>query len=82
MPTIEHTKARNSFHARHVTQRYYDGEEYFMQIDSHMRFEPHWDTRAIKMLHNCDSGKKSVITVFPRGYNLIDPNDLTKYTVD
>ena len=54
-----------------------------MQIDSHVRFEPNWDTRVIKMLHNCDAGKNSVISVFPRGYTLLNPEDPnSKYTVD
>ena len=29
--------------ARHKIQKAYDGEEFFLQIDSHMQFEDGWD---------------------------------------
>ena len=38
MTVIEHDKAKNAFYARHVNQQYYEGETFFFQIDSHMRF--------------------------------------------
>ena len=36
--------------ARNLTQQVYEGEEYTMQIDSHMRFAPNWDDEMIKMV--------------------------------
>jgi hypothetical protein len=36
--------------ARNQVQQLYDGEEYTMQIDSHMRFEKNWDDEFIKMV--------------------------------
>lgn len=36
--------------ARNLVQQLYDGEEYTLQIDSHMRFEKHWDVTLIKMI--------------------------------
>ena len=36
--------------ARNLVQQLYDGEEYTMQIDSHMRFEKDWDDILIKMI--------------------------------
>ena len=36
--------------ARHLTQQLYQDEEYTMQIDSHMRFEPNWDDEFISMI--------------------------------
>ena len=38
MTVTEHTKAKNAFYARHVNQQFYEGETFFFQIDSHMRF--------------------------------------------
>lgn len=43
--------------ARAKTQHLWDGEEYTLQIDSHMRFVEHWDEKLIAMLHNCNSSK-------------------------
>ena len=36
--------------ARNLTQQLYKGEEYTLQIDSHMRFEKDWDDTLIKMV--------------------------------
>ena len=36
--------------ARNQVQQLYGGEEYTMQIDSHMRFEKNWDDEFIKMI--------------------------------
>ena len=35
-----------------------------MQLDSHMRLQPNWDTELIKMLHSCDAGEYSVLTTY------------------
>ena len=36
--------------ARNKIQQLYDGEDYTLQIDSHMRFEKNWDDTLIKMI--------------------------------
>ena len=36
--------------ARNQVQQLYEGEEYTLQIDSHMRFEKDWDDTLIKMI--------------------------------
>ena len=36
--------------ARNQVQQLYEGEEYTLQIDSHMRFEKNWDDTLIKMV--------------------------------
>ncbi len=36
--------------ARHQVQQLYQGEEYTLQIDSHMRFEQDWDVEMIDMI--------------------------------
>ena len=36
--------------ARNLVQQLYDGEEYTLQIDSHMRFVPNWDEEMIGMI--------------------------------
>lgn len=36
--------------ARNLTQQLYSGEEYTLQIDSHMRFVKDWDVTLIKMI--------------------------------
>jgi hypothetical protein len=48
--------------ARSVAQRLYEGEEYTLQVDSHMKFEEHWDVRLIDMLERLPA-RKPLLTV-------------------
>ncbi len=43
--------------ARNIAQGLWRGEQYTLQIDSHMKFEPDWDTRLVAMLHELPSEK-------------------------
>ena len=72
---IWHENAKNVYHARYMIQQHYNGETYQLQIDSHHRFAENWDTRIIKMLHSCDAGEKSVLSVYPLGFTMSDPSD-------
>lgn len=57
--------------ARAEIQRLYDGEQYFMQIDSHHRFIEDWDFTLKNML-NALPNKKSILTTYGTAYS---PND-------
>jgi len=48
--------------ARSIAQRFWNGEPYTLQIDSHMKFEPAWDTRLVEMINRLPS-EKPLITV-------------------
>ncbi len=48
--------------ARSISQALWDGEDYTLQIDSHMKFEPRWDERLIAMMAELPS-EKPLITV-------------------
>jgi len=61
--------------ARAKAQQLYKGEDYALQIDSHMRFEEGWDETLISMLSECDSDKP-LLTTYPPDYK--PPNNLTK----
>ncbi len=47
---VLYTRTRGACWARNFVQRLYAGETYTLQIDSHMRFAPGWDTTLIEML--------------------------------
>ena len=51
-----------------MNERNYNGETYQLQLDSHHRFVKDWDTKCIKMLHECDAGEYSVLTVYAAGF--------------
>lgn len=58
--------ARGVCWARHQTQKLWAGEEYTLQIDSHMRFEEGWDEALLQMLRDCPG--RSVLTTYPPGF--------------
>jgi hypothetical protein len=61
------SEARGLGWARQHATRFWQGEEYSLQIDSHMRFVPDWDEKMLAMLAACDS-PDPVLTGYPPGY--------------
>jgi hypothetical protein len=60
---------------RYLANEFYDGEDYYLQIDSHMRFEKNWDDVLIYNYKKYSSqGIKPVISCYPGAYEY---NDLT-----
>lgn len=62
--------------ARSQVQSLWDGEDYVLQIDSHMRFAQDWDRRLLEMLDRCRSDKPA-LTTYPSPYvppNHFDPD--------
>lgn len=56
--------------ARHIANEFYDGEDYYLQIDSHMRFEKNWDAILIIDLEKIKNlgVHKPLITMYPASY--------------
>ena len=56
------------------------GEDYVLQIDSHMRFRQNWDSYLIQHLHQCPitANRKAMLTTYPVGYQL--PNNIPNET--
>jgi len=60
--------AKGAGYARKIAMSLYEGEDFFFQIDSHMRFEKGWDTRLIQMLLWCQTKEgtdKIILSQFP-----------------
>lgn len=53
--------------ARHHGQKLWQGEEFTLQIDSHMRFEDGWDEMLLNMYHQLGY-EKAVLTTYPAGF--------------
>lgn len=60
-------EARGLGWARQQAQALWQGEEYSLQIDSHMRFVPGWDDIMLQMLAACDA-PEPVLTAYPPAY--------------
>lgn len=71
---VDYRKAAGPCVARAQAQKLWQGEEYYLQIDSHMRFRPGWDCFLIAELEFCSSSK-AILTTYPLGYTL--PNKVS-----
>ena len=63
---VDARKSKGACWARAAVQTLWQDEEYTLQIDSHMRFEPGWDETLIAMLQGLPG--KAVLTTYPAGY--------------
>ena len=68
---IPHEESKGVCWARNLTQQQYDGEEYTLQIDSHMRFEKNWDEMLINMVKQLQEIgiPKPLLTSYVPSYN-------------
>ena len=57
--------------SRYIANEFYDGENYYLQIDSHMRFVKDWDLKGIKIIDDYISYgiQKPLITMYPPSYS-------------
>ena len=60
--------------SRYIANEFYDGEEYYLQIDSHMRFAKNWDTALIDGISKYQEMgiSKPLITQYPPAYSYLD----------
>jgi len=59
--------------SRHIANEFYDGEDYYLQIDSHTRFEQDWDEWFIDSYKFYkDLGLNPVLSCYPGAYEYVD----------
>lgn len=78
---VIYTEARGACWPRNQVQQLYGGEEYTLQIDSHMRFAENWDIELIDMLNQLKKKgiKKPLLTGYVSSFNPNnDPNERIK----
>jgi hypothetical protein len=56
---LDYTEAKGPTYARYFCSTLWDGQEYYLQIDSHMKFEKDWDSRLINMYTEAQKDSKS-----------------------
>lgn len=82
---IPHFDAKGPTHARYLCSTLWNGEEYFLQIDSHSKFVKGWDTLCIGMLSDIKNkglSKKPVLSHYPKEISTYDQyNDSIKNNV-
>jgi len=78
---IPYMESKGVCWARHQVQQLYGGEEYTLQIDSHMRFEKNWDEEMIKIIKQLQKKghKKPLLTGYVSSFDPEnDPNGRVK----
>ena len=63
------TESRGACWARRQAQGIYGGEDFLLQIDSHMRAAEHWDELLLKTWKEC-SDARAVLSVYPNSFQL------------
>ena len=71
---IHYKDAKGAGYARKLAMELFDGEDFFFQIDSHMRFVKGWDTKLKNMLEQSQSlanTDKVILSQFPAPYTVM-----------
>lgn len=69
--------AKGAGYARSKAMELYNGEDYFFQVDSHMRFDKGWDTSLKSMLKRAQEiqgSDKIILSQFPAPYTIMSNN--------
>lgn len=64
---IHHSQSKGCCWARSICESLYDGEEFTLQTDSHMRFEKNWDIDTIELWEYAKD-ENAIITAYPGIY--------------
>lgn len=69
--------------ARNIANSLYNGEDYYLQVDSHMKFEKSWDLNLINdyLLYK-ENGCNPVITAYPASYSYNDKMTVYQHNPD
>lgn len=65
--------AKGAGYARKILMDHYNGEDFFFQIDSHMRFIKNWDVKLLLMMEQAreDAGtEKIILSQYPAPYKI------------
>jgi [Skp1-protein]-hydroxyproline N-acetylglucosaminyltransferase len=79
--TLHYKEAKGPTYARHLCEGLWKNEEWYMMTDSHMRFEPAWDSDLLEMVHKTKRPKRSVITIYPEGFERIQEKKTVRYKI-
>jgi len=68
---LKDTDAKGPTYARYICSKLYQGQDYFMQIDSHTKMTRDWDKKLINMMPL----KKAILSCYPNDWLNIDKED-------
>jgi len=65
--SVDATESRGACWARREAQSLYSGEDFLLQIDSHMRAVQHWDDLLLTTWNECRD-HRAILSVYPNGF--------------
>lgn len=77
---VKASESRGACWARSMGYRLWDGQDYILQIDSHMRFAQDWDVKMLAQLTMCPTPSRALLTTYPPPYEPGAP-DLVQQTI-
>ena len=75
---IDPEQARGPCWARAIAMSFYRGEDWFVQLDSHMDFAPGWDERLIGQARAIKAGQRVVLSTYPSAFVFEDGKPVPK----
>jgi [Skp1-protein]-hydroxyproline N-acetylglucosaminyltransferase len=81
---MDYRSARGPTYARYLIQQQWTGEQYYLQIDSHMRFTDGWDTKCKNELNKVISDvnhDRICLSNYPAPFNLDDDKISEDYSL-
>ena len=80
---IDPAYARGPCWARAIAMSFYRGEDWFLQLDSHMDFERDWDERLVSQAQALSADRPGVVlTTYPNPFVLEDGKPVRKPVTD
>lgn len=61
---VNESESLGPYMARYLGSKFYRGEQYYLQIDSHSEFVSQWDEKLIRMVETAEA-EKPVISTYP-----------------
>lgn len=80
---IDIADARGPCWARAIAMTLHDGEEWFLQVDSHMEFDPGWDERLVAQAQALGAPERGLaISSYPDAFSFVDGQPVKRTTTD
>lgn len=61
---VNESESLGPYMARYLGAKFYQGENYYLQIDSHSEFVSHWDAKLIDMVNKAPAKKVRTIPIY------------------
>jgi len=65
---VNETESLGPAVARYYASKLWGGESYYMQVDAHLQFAPHWDQLYIDDLKLTSAFPKAILSAYPPGF--------------